>query len=48
VLHVVRLLQAWLAASGFASAAVMQWLIITLNLLCQPMTLIAWMLYSAG
>jgi hypothetical protein len=48
VLHVVRLLRAELAAFGFASAAWMQWHIVTLNLLCHLTTLIAWMLSSAG
>lgn len=46
--HVARLLLAWLAVSGSANAALMQWPFMMLSTLFQPTTLIAWALYSAG
>jgi hypothetical protein len=47
-LHAALLLLAWLAVSGSASAALMQWLITMLNPLSQLTIPIAWTLCSNG
>ena len=47
-LHAALLLLAWLAVSGSASAALMQWLITTLNPLSQLTIPIAWTLCGNG
>jgi hypothetical protein len=45
--HVADLQPAGLVLSGFVSVAWIRWLTMTLNLLCQPIPLIAWMRCSA-